>query len=136
MPAVMPSIGLLAELFAPPPGTYSEPQRQAIPKAQDKLALGENEVNQLMLLMDTDENAKISRQEWMKFMEAEFDGLDKDKKGQLDCQGTRAIEVACKPPRGQINRELVVQPAWSAFLPHRVLLEVVHEGQADSGSSE
>ena len=32
--------------------------------------------------------------------------------------------------------ELVDQPAWSAFLPHRVLLRVVHEGQADSGSSE
>ena len=33
-------------------------------------------------------------------------------------------------------RELVDQPVWSAFLPHRVLFEVVHEGQADSGSSE
>jgi heme-degrading monooxygenase HmoA len=33
-------------------------------------------------------------------------------------------------------RELVEQPAWSAFLPHRVLCEVVHEGQAVSGSSE
>jgi heme-degrading monooxygenase HmoA len=33
-------------------------------------------------------------------------------------------------------RELVEQPAWSAILPHRVLCEVVHEGQADSGSSE
>jgi heme-degrading monooxygenase HmoA len=33
-------------------------------------------------------------------------------------------------------RELVDHPAWSAFLSHRVLLKVVHEGQADSGSSE
>jgi heme-degrading monooxygenase HmoA len=33
-------------------------------------------------------------------------------------------------------RELVAQPAWSAFRPHRVLFEVVHEGQADRGSSE
>ena len=59
-------------------------QRQAVPKPQDKLALGENEVKQLLLLMDTNENGKISKQEWMKFMEAEFDRLDKDKKGQLD----------------------------------------------------
>jgi Ca2+-binding EF-hand superfamily protein len=59
-------------------------QRQAVPKPQDKQALGENEVKQLLLLMDTDENGKISKQEWMKFMEAEFDRLDKDKKGQLD----------------------------------------------------
>ncbi len=38
----------------------------------------------MLLLMDTDENGKISKQEWMKFMEAEFDRLDKDKNGQLD----------------------------------------------------
>jgi Ca2+-binding EF-hand superfamily protein len=36
--------------------------------------------------MDTDENGKISKQEWMRFMEAEFDRLDKDKKGQLDAK--------------------------------------------------
>jgi Ca2+-binding EF-hand superfamily protein len=38
----------------------------------------------LLLLIDTDQNGKISKQEWMKFMEAEFDRLDKDKRGQLD----------------------------------------------------
>jgi Ca2+-binding EF-hand superfamily protein len=38
----------------------------------------------LLLLIDTDENGKISKREWMKFMEAEFDRLDKDKKGQLN----------------------------------------------------
>ncbi|MFZ0861481.1 MAG: hypothetical protein WCA27_05360 [Candidatus Sulfotelmatobacter sp.] len=54
-------------------------QRQAVPKAQDKLALGEPEVKQLLLLMDTDKNGKISKEEWMKFMEAEFDRLDTDK---------------------------------------------------------
>ena len=59
-------------------------QRQAVPKPQDKLALGEPEVTQLLLLMDTDKNGKISKEEWMKFVEAEFDRLDKDKKGQLD----------------------------------------------------
>jgi hypothetical protein len=61
-------------------------QKAAVPKPQDNLALGENEVKQLLLLMDTDENGKISKQEWMKFMEAEFDRLDKDKKGQLDAK--------------------------------------------------
>jgi hypothetical protein len=59
-------------------------QKQAVPKPQDKLALGENEVTQLLLLIDTDKSGKISKAEWMKFMEAEFDRLDKDKKGQLD----------------------------------------------------
>jgi hypothetical protein len=59
-------------------------QRAAVPTPQDKLALGEPEVKQLLLLMDTDKNGKISKEEWLKFMEAEFDRLDKDKKGQLD----------------------------------------------------
>ncbi len=47
-------------------------QKTATPKSPDKLALGEVEVKQLLLLMDTDKNGKISKQEWMKFMEAEF----------------------------------------------------------------
>jgi hypothetical protein len=53
-------------------------QKAAAPKPQDKLALGEPEVKQLLLLMDTDQSGKISRQEWIKFMEAEFDRLDKE----------------------------------------------------------
>jgi hypothetical protein len=59
-------------------------QKAAVPKPRDKLALGDSEVKQLLLLIDTDENGKISKREWMKFMEAEFDRLDKDKKGQLN----------------------------------------------------
>jgi len=59
-------------------------QRAATPQPQDKLALGEAEVKQLLLLMDTDKNGKISKQEWMEFMEAEFDRLDKSKNGELD----------------------------------------------------
>jgi hypothetical protein len=34
--------------------------------------------------MDADKNGKISKQEWMNFMEAGFDSLDKDKSGELD----------------------------------------------------
>ena len=64
------------------PGTAR--QKAATPKAQNKLALGEDEVKQLLLLMDTDKNGKVSKQEFMKFMEAEFDRLDKDKSGDLD----------------------------------------------------
>jgi len=61
-------------------------QKAATPKPQDKLALGEPEVKQLLLLIDTDKSGKISKEEWMRFMEAEFDRLDKDKKGQLDAK--------------------------------------------------
>lgn len=59
-------------------------QRASVPKPQDKIALGESDVKQLLLLMDTDKNGKISKQEFMKFMEAEFERLDTDKSGELD----------------------------------------------------
>lgn len=58
-------------------------QKAAVPKPQDRLALGENEVRQLLLLMNTDKQGNVSKQEYMKFMEAEFERLDKDKKGEL-----------------------------------------------------
>jgi hypothetical protein len=59
-------------------------QKAAVPKSQDRVAIGEDEAKQLLLLIDTDKNGKISKQEWMKFMEAEFDRLDRAKNGQLD----------------------------------------------------
>ena len=59
-------------------------QKASAPKAQDHLALGEGEVKKLLLFMDTDNDGKVSRQEFMSFMEAEFDRLDKKKEGKLD----------------------------------------------------
>jgi Ca2+-binding EF-hand superfamily protein len=59
-------------------------QKQGVPKPQDEIALGERNAVALLQLMDTDKNGKISKQEWMQFMEKEFDRLDKDKNGELD----------------------------------------------------
>jgi len=59
-------------------------QKDSVPKPQDKLALGENDVKHLLLLMEADRYGKVSRQEYMKFMAAEFDRLDKAKSGELD----------------------------------------------------
>ena len=53
-------------------------------KKQNTVVLGEDEVKQLLALMDTDKNGKISKQEYMKFMDAEFERLDKSKKGELN----------------------------------------------------
>jgi len=53
-------------------------------KPQDKLALAEEQVKQLLPLIAADVHGKLSRQEYMHFMEAEFDRLDKDKMGELD----------------------------------------------------
>jgi hypothetical protein len=55
----------------------------SVPKTPSRQRLREDQVNQLLQLMDTDKNGKISKKEWMTFMEAEFDRLDKDKTGEL-----------------------------------------------------
>ncbi len=58
----------------------------APPKKEKKLAMGEKEAKKMLLLMDKDQNGKVSKQEFMSFMEAEFERLDKDKSGELDVQ--------------------------------------------------
>jgi Ca2+-binding EF-hand superfamily protein len=70
-------------------------QQASAPKSQDKLAKAEPEVKKLLLLMDTDNDGKVSRQEFMSFMEAEFDMLDKKKEGKLNVK-----ELTQTPIRG------------------------------------
>jgi Ca2+-binding EF-hand superfamily protein len=53
-----------------------------IPK--DKQSAADANAKQLLLLMDQDKNGKVSRQEYMDFMSAEFDRLDVNKDGELD----------------------------------------------------
>jgi hypothetical protein len=59
-------------------------EKDTLPKPPGKLALGDTQVKDLLLLMDTDKNGKISKAEWMDFMSAEFDRLDTDHSGELD----------------------------------------------------
>jgi hypothetical protein len=54
------------------------------PKPRDKFALANQNVRELLLLLDTDKSGRISKREWMSFMEAEFNKLDKDGNGELD----------------------------------------------------
>jgi Ca2+-binding EF-hand superfamily protein len=53
---------------------------------EKKLAAGEVEAKRLLLLMDRDQSGKVSRQEFMSFMEEEFQLLDVNKDGELDVQ--------------------------------------------------
>jgi hypothetical protein len=55
-------------------------------KKDHNVAAGEKEAKKLLLLMDKDQNGKVSKQEFMSFMEAEFERLDVDKNGELDVQ--------------------------------------------------
>lgn len=60
-------------------------QKQPAPaKPPEKQTLAEANVKEMLLLMDTDKDGKISKDEWMKFMSTEFDRLDKDHSGKLD----------------------------------------------------
>jgi Ca2+-binding EF-hand superfamily protein len=71
-------------------------------KKQNAVALGEDEVKQMLTLMDTDKNGKISKAEFMKFMEAEFDRLDKDKSGELDQK--ELTQSLVRPSRGAVGK--------------------------------
>ena len=59
-------------------------QRSSASQQPDKFTLANEDVKELLLLMDTDGNGRISKQEWMHFMEAEFNKLDRDGNGELD----------------------------------------------------
>jgi hypothetical protein len=71
---------------------------KGVPKQQRALALAEEEVKQLLLLMDTNKNGKISKQEFMGFMTAEFDRLDTDKSGELDPKELTQSQVRASRP--------------------------------------
>jgi hypothetical protein len=59
----------------------------------DKVVLGEDEVKQLLQLLDADKNGRVSKKEFMQFMSAEFDRLDKDRSGELDVKELTQSQV-------------------------------------------
>lgn len=78
-------------------GTVSAQNPGVAPHVPDNLALAEDEVKQLLPLMDTDKNGKVSRQDYMKFMEAEFNRLDTYKNGELDPRELAQSRVRVRP---------------------------------------
>ena len=79
-------------------GTTIAAQKEATPKTQDNGAVGEAEVKQMLPLMDQDKDGKVSKQDFMKFMEAEFDRLDKEKEGKLDVK--KLTQPPAQPVKG------------------------------------
>jgi Ca2+-binding EF-hand superfamily protein len=53
---------------------------------------------QLLQLMDTDNNGKVSKGEFMRFMVAEFDFADKNKDGELDPTELERLQYALPHP--------------------------------------
>jgi len=64
---------------------------------EKKLAVATEAAKQLLLAMDTNKSGKVSKEEWMKFMEAEFDRPDTDHKGQLDIKELTESRARVRP---------------------------------------
>jgi len=62
-----------------------------------KIQAGYEETKDLLRLMDKDKNGKVSKKEFMDFMEAEFELLDADKNGELDVNELTNIRVGKHP---------------------------------------
>ncbi len=75
------------------PRTAVAQTKASVPKPQNKLIIAEDEFKHLLLLMDANKNGKISKQEYMKFMEAEFDLFDKNHNGELDVKEVTRSDV-------------------------------------------
>ncbi|HXY08282.1 MAG TPA: hypothetical protein VEI52_10585 [Terriglobales bacterium] len=68
---------------------------------QDKLALADGDVKELLLLMDADHNGRVSKGEWMSFMEAEFTKMDKDGNGELDTKELLQSKISVRHTNSQ-----------------------------------
>ena len=92
---------VMASLFAVVGAVAVAGQKATTPQAHDNVARGEAEATQLLLLMEPDKDGKVSKQEFMRFMEAEFDRLDKKKEGKLD---VKELTKARPTPIGVLGR--------------------------------
>lgn len=68
---------------------------------EKQLALATEAAKQLLLVMDTDNSGKVSKEEWMKFMSEEFDRLDVNHDGQLDVKELTQSRMRYRPAVGK-----------------------------------
>jgi hypothetical protein len=72
-------------------------QKDGIFKRPDPTQLAIDDVKGILLLMNTDTNGKITRQEWIRFMAAEFDRLGPAKKGSIDPTKITPVKEQARP---------------------------------------
>ena len=86
--------GVAPELTADPaPQKSTGTPKGTAGSKQKGVAAGDPYIRQLLLLMDTDKNGKVSKQEFMSFMDKEFDRLDVNHDGELDPRELAKIRV-------------------------------------------
>src|ERR1700689_2206410 len=93
--------GLFAAGFMSPTSIVAQTPAKDDARKEHNVAAGEKEAKKLLLLMDKDQNGKVSKQEFMNFMEAEFDRLDADKSGQLDVNELTKARIRTRSPIGR-----------------------------------
>ena len=91
---IAPAIAVLGAMVA----TAAQRQSTGRPKAsvvsrEKRVEAGEEYTKKLLLLMDTDNDGKVSRQEFMSFMQAEFDRLDVKKDGKLAVKESAKLQA-------------------------------------------
>jgi hypothetical protein len=76
----------------------AEATRDLLSEFKAHLAVSESQQQRVLFMMDKDRDGKISKEEFMKFMESEFDRLDTDKDGQLDANELKQLRVVTSGP--------------------------------------
>jgi hypothetical protein len=64
-----------------------------------KLATGLTPASQLLPLMDTDKNGKVPKEEFLRFMAAEFDYADRNQDNEIDPKELKAFVQKLNHPR-------------------------------------
>jgi hypothetical protein len=84
-----------------PTGVLSSTPEAEKTERGKNLAAATEAAQQLFLAMDTNKSGKVSKEEQMKFMEAEFNRLDTDHRGQLDVKELTQSRVRMHPYVGK-----------------------------------
>ena len=74
--------------------TTAAAQKASVPKAQDPLAMGEEPAKLLLVVISSNGRDVVTKEEYMKFAEQEFDRLDKEKKGALNVRQFGQMSLA------------------------------------------
>ena len=77
----------------------AQKEKDMPPSSEHRSAViaGEPEAKRLLLLMDTNKDGKVSKEEWMSFMEAEFNRLDTNHDGLVNVKDMGNSQIQAVP---------------------------------------